>query len=238
MGPGALASKLDFRDINSLYQLKKHELDKSSAFIDSIITSEERNMQETLFTNYRRITITTNKIRISKVLLAMRYLYTLASIYQQSAISKINFSKREEYKYLAPIVDISELSSAFANAHNIPENEARFIFDLFIFDITCGLDMFSQPLLPVADGKVIFCPSVIIQMRPSRVVENYLSRFDIDIGQKGREFERNLKMALKERDLGVKVVGKKLEFVAFDQEPVEFDFLAMFENHLVIMEMK
>lgn len=99
------------------------------------------------------------------------------------------------------------------------------------------MDLFSQPLVYVGNNNIIFAPALVLQINVSRLVEQQLALWNIEISQKGKHFEEIIRTLLSNNP-HINVNTNNIEFDAYDGLRVEFDFLATFEDYLILMEMK
>ncbi|MEZ2657924.1 hypothetical protein [Aneurinibacillus aneurinilyticus] len=176
-------------------------------------------------------------ISLNELMLAIKYLKTLALIYQEKSHKVFNDENEKSFKYLAPILPISGFVSDFSSKFNIDATKAEEIIEQFIFSTTPTLDIFSQPLIYVGNGNVIFTPQLITQMNDNRIVGMHISKWNVNVAKKGIEFEQFIRNIFRLVPF-LHVNSKPIKFTAYDGKEVEFDFIGTFEGALLLVEMK
>ncbi|MFK9116933.1 SEC-C metal-binding domain-containing protein [Peribacillus frigoritolerans] len=226
-----VASKLDVNNINSLFQINKSEYFQSSVYIGNLHKGQLESLDDIYYG------IEHEGIKITELFKGFEYLFTIASIYQNLALKGFNQEDISHYKRLSPIIDKVEFIKQFSYLYEIEYKIAESIVDIFTFSNKPLLDVFSQPLIYVGQNKVIFCPTLILQMNIVRIVEMLVTEWNIDIASKGVEFERQLRFILSFNP-HIQVNTNKIEFKAYDGRDVEFDFIGLFNDHLLLIEFK
>ena len=225
-----IASKIN-HDIKLLFSIEKKDFLKASKFSRSTIESYAKSIDDVY------LSAKFDGIEVHKVLDGFEYLFTIAIIYQESVLKNFNQDDKSQYKNLAPIVDKELFVNHFANVYELSREYAEKIINLFVFLPKPILDVFSQPLIYVGKNKVILCPMLIMQMNVVRIIEMYMTEWNINISQKGTEFEKKLRFILSFNPY-IKVNSNKIEFKAYDGRDVEFDFIGQFGEHLLLIEFK
>lgn len=170
----------------------------------------------------------------------IKYLSSVATISKTIDNTPDKFESGDEYLDIAPIISIEIIVSQLANTLGISKELAKECLNVFIFspkDESISLDLFSQPLVYLSDKQVVFTPTLILQMNIERVIEKILSKIENNISEKGTNMEKYMIERLKESKY-IKVNTSPIKFIAYDGKEVEFDFLGIFDDKLVIMEMK
>lgn len=173
-------------------------------------------------------------IKIKEVFLGIEYLMSLALVYREVSYKEFD---ETNFSNLTPVFTIKEISNHFAKLHNLSTKKSVEIIELFIFRSNPKFDLFSQPLVHLMDDKIVFTPQLVTQMNVPRIVNKYLSYWDIDISEKGKELERNLKEIMKFSSY-FDVNTETVEFEAYDGKPVEYDLIALFDKKLILIELK
>ena len=183
-----------------------------------------------------------NGINFSLFFDTINYLYSIAQIYQWKSYEDINVCKKEDYYKFAPIINVEKLVKKLSDILNLDKKVASKCIDLFIFKAqnkksTIVLDIFSQPLVYVSNNQIVFTPSFILQMNVKRIVDKILGAINYNFSDKGYNME-NLINNMLEKSKYLKVNKNNIKFQAYDGKEVEFDSLSVFENKLIVMEMK
>lgn len=172
----------------------------------------------------------------------INYLYSIANIYVWKSYDNVNVDKKEDYYKFAPIIDVEKLVGKLSETLNLERKVASKCIDLFIFKpqtkkSKIALDIFSQPLVFVSDTQIIFSPSFVLQMNVKRIVDKILGAINYNFSDKGHNMEDLINNML-EQSKYLKVNKNNIKFQAYDGKEVEFDSLLVFNNKLIVMEMK
>ncbi len=220
-------------DPSELFKLKKHEIAKARKFIAIIHDIAERELAETLPFPFMRQLIGPDKsVKVSHLLEAVKYLNVLACVYERGVVRKIERNGSIQHTELAPIINLNQLVRHFADIHAISIKEARSAIELLVFQ-TDGLDLYSQPLVPVGNDEVAFCPHIITVINIARIVNQHLSKWGIDVASKGNEFEKRIRSELVNNLAKLVVASKSMKI-----NNVQYDGLAILKDNIIIMEMK
>lgn len=165
------------------------------------------------------------------------YLFTFALIYKNSIWENFNELESSNYKNLAPIINLNTLISNFSRLYDIEYNIADKIINLYIFDYKRKDDLFAQPLVKIDQEKLLFCPTLILQVNLIRSIELLVSKWGKKIDEKGHKFEKELR-AILSFNPHLEINTNKIEFEASDKKNIEYDFLCLFNNTLLLMEFK
>ena len=125
------------------------------------------------------------------------------------------------------------------NFYDFSTEYSKRLINSFVFDpsIKGESDIFSRPLILINNENIIFCPVLIQQMNLGRIVEILISNSKVNISQIGIDFENKMRSILSSIS-GIAVNTNKVEFFASDKRDVEFDFIGMFNDHLILVEFK
>ncbi|MBS4842898.1 YecA family protein [Clostridium sp.] len=172
----------------------------------------------------------------------INYLYSIANIYVWKSYDSVNVDKKEDYYKFAPIIDVEKLVRKLSETLNLEKTVASKCIDLFIFKpqtkkSKIALDIFSQPLVFVSDTQIVFSPSFVLQMNVKRIVDKILGAINYNFSDKGYNME-DLINNLLEQSKYLKVNKNNIKFQAYDGKEVEFDSLSVFNNKLIVMEIK
>lgn len=226
-----VASNIDVNNINTLFQLNKDDFFKSSVLIENLLKGQLESLDEIYFG------LEHQGIKITDLFKGFEYLYTIAMIYRSAALNGFNQEDMSHYQRLSPIIDKDEFIKQFSYLYDLDVNVSESIINIFTFSNKPLLDVFSQPLIYVGKNKVIFCPTLILQMNIIRIIEMLVTEWKIDISNKGIEFEKQLRFILSFNP-HIHVNTNKIEFKAYDERDVEFDFIGLFDEHLLLVEFK
>ncbi|MFD4932783.1 YecA family protein [Peribacillus butanolivorans] len=222
---------VDVDNIQSLFLLKKNEYFKASDFTKIVIKSQLKSVEEV----YNSVKL--DGVNMEDIIKGFEYLYTIALIYQQAVEPNFNEDDVMQYRKLSPIIHKDSIVDHFNEIYDMDFPTSEKIISNFIFTGKSKMDIFSQPLAYVGKNNVVFCPSLITQMNMVRIIEMLTTDYNIDISDKGTEFERQLRFILSFNP-HIKVNTNKLTFKAYDGRDIEFDFVGMFEDHLLLIELK
>jgi len=222
---------IDVNNIETLFELPKEKYFPATEFIKPFIEVQMNLVDEI----YLRVEY--DGLNIEEYIKGFEYLYTIASIYKNSVLLDFDEKDKYQYKKLSPIVHIEKFIEHFKNLYNIENTSAEKIINSFVFNSKTKMDIFSQPLIYVGKDNVVFCPTLVAQMNMNRIIQLRAMDFEIDVSEKGEEFERNLRFILSYND-HIKVNTNKIEFKAYDERDIEFDFIGMFEDYLLLIEFK
>jgi len=222
---------IDSNKIETLFELPKKEYFLATEFIKPFIEVQMDLVDEI----YLRVEY--DGLNIKEYIKGFEYLYTISNIYKKSVLLDFKEKDKYQYKKLSPIVPIEKFIEHFKNLYNIENTSAEKIINSFVFNSKTKMDIFSQPLIYVGKDNVVFCPTLVDQMNMNRIIQLRAMDFEIDVSEKGEEFERNLRFILNYND-HIKVNTNKIEFKAYDERDIEFDFIGMFEDYLLLIEFK
>ncbi|MCF8890429.1 YecA family protein [Priestia megaterium] len=227
----SIAKKNESIATNFVFDLKKEDVFKSNAILKNTLNSYLTNLDGI----YKGLNY--NGIQLPDLIKGFEYLFTIAKIYRETVLRDFKENEKSHYKMLSPIIDKHTLIHQFCDVYEMDSSIGKKIIDIFTFSPKPSLDVFSQPLIYVGNGKVVFSPTLILQMNVRRIIEGLASKFKIDIAHKGTKFEETLRNVLSLNPF-IKVNTNEIKFTAYDNKPVEFDFLGLFDDHLVLIECK
>ncbi|WP_242464132.1 YecA family protein [Bacillus paranthracis] len=217
--------------LENLFQLEKEEFLKPNKLFNNLVKAQLNSIDKTYYEAQHK------GIKIEDFVKGIEYLYTIATIYRESVLKDFNQDDDKNYKYLAPIVEKVNFINQFKQLYDIESSIAEEIINYLTFSPDAILDVFSQPLIYVGKEKVVFCPALILQMNMARIIERLVTDWKIDVSDKGKEFEKNLRYILSFNP-HIEVNTNKIEFMAYDGRDVEFDFIGKFQDHILLMEFK
>ncbi|GIO86140.1 hypothetical protein J25TS5_30720 [Paenibacillus faecis] len=185
-----------------------------------------------------------NEINFNIFLNVVFYLQILGSVYSSRSHYNFDETKRANYRLLVPVVKRDQLISHFISLFDYDQQVVAEVLDLLTYKpkpkdkkIKYLSDLFSQPLVYVGKNERIFVPALTKQLNIARMIEQQISLWGIEVSTKGYGFEEGLTTLLQVCPQ-LKVNTNKISFVAYDGKTVEFDFIAMFENKILLIEMK
>ncbi|MCP3764812.1 SEC-C metal-binding domain-containing protein [Domibacillus sp. A3M-37] len=226
-----ISKKLDVSNTEGLFQLNKKDFFKATVFIKNALNSLLESLDDIYFD------IEWDGIKITDLFIGAEYLATLAHIYQGAVYKDFNQQDKSQYKKLAPILDKKDLIAQLSQLYDVEYGIAEKIINIFTFYGEPRLDIFSKPLVYVGRNMLIFCPTLILQNNVARKIEILVSELGIKIADKGIDFERELRFILSYNP-HIQVNTNKIEFMAYDDRDVEFDFIGLFEDYLLLIEFK
>lgn len=227
----SIAKKNESIATNFVFNLKKEDVFKSNAILKNTLNSYLTNLDGI----YKGLNY--DGVQLPDLIKGFEYLFTIAKIYKETVLRDFKENEKSHYKMLSPIIDKHTLINQFCDVYETDSRIGKKIIDIFTFSPTPLLDVFSQPLIYVGKGKVVFSPTLILQMNVRRIIEGLASKFKIDISHKGTKFEETLRNVLSLNPF-IKVNTNEIKFTAYDNKQVEFDFLGLFDDHLVLIECK
>jgi hypothetical protein len=167
------------------------------------------------------------------------YLRIVSELYKKSLDEIFNENDYSTYKYIVPILEVNIMIQHFSKLYDIDFENAKKIFSCLLFDNTVNgsTDLFCRPLVKLSKNEIAFCPSLIEQMNTERIIEKLLKNNSVNIASIGDAFEFKIRQVL---DIfsNVEVNTSKVEFKAFDGRDVEFDFIGLFDDYLLLWEFK
>ncbi|MFC5711957.1 YecA family protein [Thalassorhabdus alkalitolerans] len=222
---------VDLTDLQNIFKVDKHNFFLANFYIKSWIKGQLKALDKVYFE------LQNDGVKVLDLIKGFEYMFTIATIYQKSVLNIFDENNTNHYKLLSPIIDIEHFIKHFSSLYNLDIQVAEKILDIFIFQRKLKLDVFSQPLIYVGKNKVILCPSLILQMNIVRVVEWISSRWNKEISVKGKVFEKDLRYILSFNPF-LKVNNNEIKFIATDGKEVQFDFIAEFDDYLLLIEFK
>ncbi|HCO78337.1 hypothetical protein [Bacillus sp. (in: firmicutes)] len=225
-------------DPTTIFSVKKEVFETYTSFIQIYVDVAYDMQRENLGSTIENIRLGSKRnITIRELLLGGQYLKVLALLYRDISHRKFNDNDENTFKYLAPIFSINDLVADFSNKYSIANDNAKGILEQYIFYPNSPFDIFSKPLIYVGNEHIIFTPHLINQMNDNRIIETHISKWDIDVSKKGTEYESMMRSLLGFVPF-LSVNPKPITFTAYDGKEVEFDFIGMFKDALLIVEIK
>lgn len=167
----------------------------------------------------------------------IQFLQVIAMTYDNSISIHFKQKNLSMYGKLAPMVKIERLCTSLSRLHNYDMAKARCLVDMLIFKNDKNIDVYSQPLIYCGKDTVLFVPCIIQTLNQSRAIEQHVKKWGVEISKKGPVYEEELRVALGSLDF-LKVNRNPIEYIDYKERKQEFDFLAMFDDHLIVMEVK
>lgn len=220
-------------------QLEDWDIDRTLFYeAKAIVKPHIKTFQSTTKKAY--INSSFNGIDINDYLKCFEFLYVLSELYMDITLKNFDENNKSNYKYLVPIIKIKYLTTQLSKLYKFNSCYSEKLINTFIFDSTIKNgegDIFTLPLIRVSNSEVLLCNSLISQTNLERNVEILLSKHNVDLSVMGTEFENKIRSKLSCAK-GISVNTNKVKFKAYDGKDVEFDCIATFEDHLLIIESK
>lgn len=177
-------------------------------------------------------------ITLEDILNTYNFLCVYSTIYMFAVDNVFEEDDYTIYKYTAPVINIEYFVKEISFLFDISEEKASKLLECFIYNPKQrNCEIFTNPLLMVNDSQILLCETLISTFNMERLVSKLLHKYDISYAAIGPKYEEQIRTELNEYDV-VNVNTNKIVFKAFDGKDVEFDLLATFEDHLLIVELK
>jgi hypothetical protein len=236
-----LAAEIDLDEPASLFRLNSEKLKQLTHTYHKINETGIDSLEFIDSDIWRRNVLGANRnISFKKFFSFVTYLQALGGGYSQKSHENFVDEDRAGYKRLAPRIQKSALVNNYVELFDEELEVTTELLDMLTFrprpkgELS---DLFSQPLVFMGEDEVVLVPALIKQLNLPRMIEQQFGIWKIDDAYKGKALERYIKRALSFNRF-LKVNLGELKFDAFDGKPVEFDFLATFEDHVLLIEMK
>lgn len=195
---------------------------------------------------------TVKNVKVSDLLCAYDYLYTLSEVLYFASIRFIDDQKQETYIKEICLVDISYLAKELSRIHGFEINYAEKMVDRFIFHEKKNGDddIFAQPLIKISKTQVVLSQALLDQVNLDRFIERQFIRYKKNVSEVGHIFEKKfidtLNEGYSESFLDIKhkaipnfaVNTNKVKYDAFDGREIEFDVIAILGDYLILTELK
>lgn len=168
------------------------------------------------------------------------FLNVISNIYITACMKQFNQNLTTTYQYLAPLISLSYLINLYSELNNVSTEKAKNILYEFVYDKKTNTDegdIFTRPLIKPNNNSVILCQTLIEQMNMNRNIEKALQRKKVSLKKTGTDYEKYIIDKLKSNK-HLKVNTNKIEFLAYDNKNVEFDFLGTLDDYLLLIECK
>jgi len=228
-----LSKKVDI-DLFELHKIAKDEYEVAKEYLVSARSAVKSGCKP----YYLKCKI--GDLSVDDLLDGYEFLNIISKIYITACMDKFNQDDHSCYKYLAPLIDLADLTDSFAKLYDLHIEKAKNIISEFVYDVKTSKDdgdIFTRPLIKVNKTKIILCQTLIEQMNMNRNIEKALQRKKVKLSKTGTEYEKYLIEQLKNNEF-VKVNTNKVEFLAYDGKNVEFDFLGVLNDFLLLIECK
>jgi hypothetical protein len=97
-------------------------------------------------------------------------------------------------------------------------------------------EWWDMPLVPLGAGDILFVPIVAVTGNPIRSAEHMVAAFTNQDNVRSRSFEKFATEHLEK--LAGCSVQRTVKFTASDSKPAEFDVVALWKDHLLLVELK
>jgi len=142
-----------------------------------------------------------------------------------------------------PWIKKNELINAIARALDFDYKKSCQIVDFLTFNAAPKQELWCHPLLDIGSGKLAYLVSSALTPVITRVVEHWLVAFNIDLQEKGEQFENELLSSVSDAINGnglvqdyEEPVGKRFKLSSGDEE--EIDLLLKFGETILVGELK
>lgn len=223
------SEKIDLKEIES-FHFDKYEYSRLTEYMNTELMVIKRQSKPFYWTC--RI----NDYYVEDYWNAYVFLYTFSKVYY----CKASTDHRQET--LVPIIHLHYLYNEFSSIAGYKYDLAKELIDCFVFNDKISKnkkygDAFTRPLISIGEDAVLMSEALISQMNLRRNIEVLLDWNNVNLAPMGKELEKKLIRDLKNESV-IKVNTNKIEFLAYDGRIVEFDFLAVLEDYLLLIEMK
>lgn len=228
-----LSSQLNKNKIETLFLISKEEYFQLIERYQTVVDSYKLSMHPYY------LNLTLNELKMEDIFKVFKLLNVFAERYKEAIYKDFNEDYDAWHKYLSPIIPIKYFIQSLINFYDFSTEYSKRLINSFVFDpsIKGESDIFSRPLILINNENIIFCPVLIQQMNLGRIVEILISNSKVNISQIGIDFENKMRSILSSIS-GIAVNTNKVEFFASDKRDVEFDFIGMFNDHLILVEFK
>lgn len=228
-------------ELENVFEINNEYVKKLMQFYKAIIISTMQFEFKFYGNNLLNVEVVEG-VNFKHIFETIDYLYSIASIYMWKSYEEVNVDNKEDYYKFAPIINVDKLIIKLSEILDIDKKTARSCIDVFILKPQCkknqiGLDLFSQPLVYVSDEQVVFTPCFIMQMNIKRIVDKILGAIGYNLYEKGYNMEDSINNMLEESKY-IKVNKNRIKFEAYDGKDAEFDSISVWENKLIVIEMK
>lgn len=228
-----ISDKINKEEIKTLFSTSKKDYFCAIKNYQSVINAYKSNMHP----YYLELNI--DGLKVEDIFKGFELLNVLAECYKQAIYKNFDQEDNAWYKYLCPIIPIEYFVKSLSEYYSFTKEYSLKLINCFTFKpkIKGESDIFSRPLILVNSENIVFCPVLIQQMNLERIIEMLLSNFKVNIAPIGTDFENSMRLNLSYVN-GIKVNTSKIEFFASDGRNIEFDFIATFDDNLLLWEFK
>lgn len=221
--------RMNNKDIESFHFDDKEYIQLKS-YAEPLIESTKKRNKPYYFT------VQFNDICVEEYLDAYVFLYTLSKVVYCSAIKS-----SEQEDFVLP-VSLEYLYREYASVSGLKKDKAKRLIDFYVFDNNVSRnkrlgDLFTNPLVKVGAGMILLSEGLINQVNLDRNIEVLLDRNNVNIAPIGKELEKRLINKLQGVE-NLAINTNNIEFMAYDGRNVEFDFIAVLDDYLIVLEMK
>lgn len=223
-----VSNRLDLNDIESFHFGNDYKFYESHARL--MIESAKKRSKLYYFA------CRFNDMCVEEYLDAYAFVYTFSKVYYCAVMT------RGEQKQLVPLISLDYLYDEFSKISGYDREKAKKLIKCFVFDKEIAKekklgDIFARPLICVGSGMILLPEALVEQINLNRNIEVLLEWNDVNIAPMGKDLEHKIIDKLKNvPELSVNT--KTIEFMAYDNRNVEFDFVARLEDYIIIMELK
>ena len=219
-------------DVNNWegFHFERDEYCKLASYVKPIVFATKKRNKPYYFK------VEFGQMNMVEYLDAYVFIYTLSKVLYCASIAS-----REQEK-LVPLISLDYIYNEYAAVSECERKKAKRLIDCFVFDRTVSQkkkngDIFTNPLISVGSSMVLLSEGLISQMNLDRNIEVLLDRYNVKLAPVGKDLERKLVEKL-QKVKNLKVNTKKIDFRAYDGKNAEFDFMAVLDDYLILVEMK
>ncbi|HEY4311640.1 MAG TPA: hypothetical protein VGN12_19495 [Pirellulales bacterium] len=157
-------------------------------------------------------------------------------VYFQAVQDQVRYEDGKRERSVVP-VKTEELAAFIADATGLSGDQCRACIELMTFGSKYkGLDLFDQPLLPVADDVVLLVPCLVANGNPVYSLEHFVGTFGIgSFSSRGIPFEQSMADELKAKGVPAKAdVWAQLQ----DGRRMNYDTVCWWMGYLILIEAK
>lgn len=224
-----VSERMDLNEVDS-FHFDKREYAILAEYMNPILETEKRLSKPYYWT------CNINGYHMEDYWNAYVFLCTFSKVYNCKAVAN------NKLDTLVPTIKLGYLYEEFSNVTGYEYYLAKELIDCFVFNGKISRnkrfgDMFTRPLISIDTDTVLLSEALISQINFKRNIEVLLDWNNVDLAPMGKELEKKLIRDLSNEGV-IAVNTNKIEFMAFDGRNVEFDFLAVMDDYLLLIEMK
>ena len=224
-----ISKRVNVNDVES-FHFDKIEYQKLAEHTSSIVSFLKKQIKP----YYLKCSF--NDITVDLYLNAFEFLYIFSKVYYCAA------KEAGALNALVPLLKLDYLYNELAAIYDLDYKIAKKLIDCYVFDSKTSKkkiygDIYTRPLICVGENMVLLSVFLIDQMNLERNVEVLLEWNNVNLAPVGKELEHKLITELKSV-ANLSVNTTTIEFLAYDGKNIEFDFIAVLDDYLILIELK